>query len=338
MTPLRPCRLPCCLVTLLLLAACRGEPSTAPTVEIAASPALAQLVTEDVDRFWRAYENGGRSGSASAFQQRYLDSASAGLRDFIGLRQLSAASLAQVATAYPAYLDALHAWWRTTPDRATVLNTIRANYGKIQALYPEAVFPPVTILVGRFSTGGTANDRGLLIGLEFFGRDAQAPLGALPAPVRENQKSWVHDLPPFVAHEYVHFLQIRARNFSGRDGATLLARSLNEGIAEFIGALAAGEPTYRDFFRVWQADEATYFAEFLREKDGTDISRWLYNQGRTAPGRPGDLGYFIGYRIAQAYYLKATDKAQAIRDLITLRDPAALLAQSGYAGSGPPIP
>jgi len=70
----------------------------------------------------------------------------------------------------------------------------------------------------------------------------------------------------------------------------------------------------------------------------TDISRWLFNQGRTAPGRPGDLGYFIGYRIAQAYYLKATDKAQAIRDLITLRDPAALLAQSGYAGSGPPIP
>ncbi|MFN8801702.1 MAG: hypothetical protein ACK5ZO_06025, partial [Gemmatimonas sp.] len=97
MTPIR-------LVSLLLLAACRGEPSTAPTVEIAASPALAQLVTEDVDRFWRAYENGGRSGSASAFQQRYLDSASAGLRDFIGLRQLSAASLAQVATAYPAYL------------------------------------------------------------------------------------------------------------------------------------------------------------------------------------------------------------------------------------------
>ena len=137
---------------------------------MAASPARAQLVTDDVDRFWRAFEIGGRSGSASAFQQRYLDSASAGLRDFIGLRQLSATSLAQVAAAYPAYLDALHAWWRT------------------------------------------------------------------------------------------------------------------------------------------------------------------------APGRPGDLGYFMGYRIAQAYYLKATDKAQAIRDLITVRDPAALLVQSGYAGSGPPIP
>lgn len=124
--------------------------------------------------------------------------------------------------------------------------------------------------------------------------------------------------------------------------ATNLATETAAAIVKLYGRRFTIEETFRDekedFFRVWQADEATYFAEFLREKDGTDISRWLYNQGRTAPGRPGDLGYFIGYRIAQAYYLKATDKAQAIRDLITLRDPAALLVQSGYAGSGPPIP
>jgi hypothetical protein len=34
----------------------------------------------------------------------------------------------------------------------------------------------------------------------------------------------------------------------------------------------------------------------------------------------------------------AADTAQAIRDLITLRDPDALLVRSRYAGSGPPIP
>lgn len=322
----------------LLLMGCGSDQSTAPDAGITTDPAQAQLVTEDVDRYWRAYEAGGRAGSTAAFQQRYLDSATAGLQDFIGLRQLTATSLVQVAAAYPSYLEAVRGWWRTTPDRNTVLNTIRANYATLKSRYPEAIFPPVTVLVGRYSTGGTVSGRGLLIGLEFFGRDAQAPLGELNAFARDNQKSWMRDLPPLVAHEHTHFLSGRAGSTSGRSGATLLARSLNEGVAEFIGELASGEPTYLRFFRVWQANEAAYFAEFLREKDGTDISRWLYNQGSTTGGRPGDLGYFIGYRIAQAYYARATDKAQAIRELIALRDPAALLAQSGYAGSGPAIP
>lgn len=45
-----------------------------------------------------------------------------------------------------------------------------------------------------------------------------------------------------------------------------------------------------------------------------------------------DLGYFIGYRIAQAYYNRKMDKQQAIRDIITGNggDVRALLAESGY--------
>jgi hypothetical protein len=46
--------------------------------------------------------------------------------------------------------------------------------------------------------------------------------------------------------------------------------------------------------------------------------------------RPGDLGYFIGYRIAQAYYNKQTDKAAAVRAIIEVFDADAFLAASGY--------
>jgi hypothetical protein len=330
------------LLTLLLLSACGGDVAgrgtpTEPTGDYPTDPAQAQLVTDDVDRYWRAYDAGGKSGNSTAFQRRYLDSATAGLREFIGLRQLTAASLAQVAGAYPAYFDALHAWW-STANRSAVLSTIRANYARVKQLYPNAFFPPVTLLVGRYSTAGTAGTSGLLVGFEFFGTDANAPLGALNSFARDNQKSWATDLAPLVAHEHTHYLSLRAGATSARNGAPLYARVLHEGVAEFIAELVAGQPTYLTFFRRWQANEANYFAEFLQEKDGTDVSRWLYNQGSTTGGRPGDLGYFIGYRVAQAYYLRATDKAQAVRELIELRDPAALLAQSGYAGSGPAIP
>lgn len=328
---------------LILLAACGGESTTRtpvePPGEYPTDPALAQLVTADVDRYWHAYDAGGRSGNTTAIQRRYLDSASAGLREFISLRQLTASNVAQAAVAYPAYFDALRAWWTSpTTDRAAVLTTIRANYGKIKQLYPNAFFPPVTVLVGRYSTAGTAGTSGLLVGFEFFGTDANAPLGALNAFARDNQKSWTTDLAPLVAHEHTHYLSLRAGATSARNGAPLYARVLHEGVAEFVGELVSGRPTYLNFFRVWQTNEAAYYAEFLQEKDGSDVSRWLYNQGSATSGRPGDLGYFIGYRIAQAYYNRAADKTQAVRELIELANPAAILAQSGYTGSGPAIP
>jgi hypothetical protein len=48
------------------------------------------------------------------------------------------------------------------------------------------------------------------------------------------------------------------------------------------------------------------------------------------PEKPGDLGYWVGYRIAKAYYLKATDKRLALKTLLELKDPKAILADSGW--------
>ncbi|MEP6732208.1 MAG: lytic murein transglycosylase, partial [bacterium] len=62
-------------------------------------------------------------------------------------------------------------------------------------------------------------------------------------------------------------------------------------------------------------------------------SRWLYNQGSSTAtaSHPGDLGYFIGYRIAEAYYAKQTDKRAALRDIIEMSNADDFLARSGYA-------
>jgi hypothetical protein len=42
------------------------------------------------------------------------------------------------------------------------------------------------------------------------------------------------------------------------------------------------------------------------------------------------MGYFVGFRIAEAYYAQAKDKKAAIGDLLELRDPDAILKTSGY--------
>ena len=63
--------------------------------------------------------------------------------------------------------------------------------------------------------------------------------------------------------------------------------------------------------------------------DSTDLSPWLYNY---TPGsqEPYDLGYWVGYRIAKAYYLQARDKREAVRALVQQDDPKAILAASGW--------
>jgi len=49
-----------------------------------------------------------------------------------------------------------------------------------------------------------------------------------------------------------------------------------------------------------------------------------------------DLGYWVGYRIAKAYYQRAADKQQAVREILEMSDPKAFLAKSGWRpGMGP---
>lgn len=320
-----------------LWSACASSPNSAPDPrDYPTDPSQAQFNTADVDRYFRAYDSGGRTGSADPFQRIYLDSASAPLREFSELRAVTATSLGQVAGAYPRYLEALRVWWLSASRQANVISTVRTNFARIKAQYPDAFFPPVTILMGRYSTGGTIGRTGIFIGVEFYGVDANAPTTELNAFARNNQKSWSRDLPTLIAHEHVHLLASAAGAPTG-SSRTLLARALDEGVAEFVGSLSAGAPSYGGFFAEWQQREREFWLVFERERGGVAYDRWLFNQQNATLAWPGDLGYFMGYRIAQAYYNQAADKTQALRDLIANKNPEAILARSGYAGSGPVI-
>jgi uncharacterized protein YjaZ len=69
---------------------------------------------------------------------------------------------------------------------------------------------------------------------------------------------------------------------------------------------------------------------------GMDLSGWLY--GSPPEGRPADLGYFFGYRIAQSYYERAVEGAgadleasrEAVREILTVVGFPDFLERSGY--------
>jgi uncharacterized protein YjaZ len=105
--------------------------------------------------------------------------------------------------------------------------------------------------------------------------------------------------------------------------------SLVEGAAEFTAELISGDVGSYQLKSWTKGREAQIEAAFVEDEDKTDLSNWLYN-GPGTPEHPGDLGYWVGYRIVRAYYQNAADKHQALRDIFGMRDPKAFLARSGW--------
>ena len=309
------------VVILLVVASCHHSEISGPS-----GPGDAQLVTTDIVNFWRAYDMG---ATASAFQSEYLDHASPGLQEFISKRSLTAASVAQMVQSYPRYFTAVRSNMLGLATNLVVRDRFAAGNTRLRELYPAAIFPPVTLLVGRFSTGGTTGNSGLLIGSEFYSIDNTTPLDELGSFQRANVHS-ADSLEFVIAHESIHIQQGAAGSLRGSAG-TLLEQAISEGSADFLGELVSGGTINGKIYEWALPREAALWADFKTEMNGQDVSRWLYNQATATVDRPGDLGYFIGYRISKAYYDAAADKAAAIRDIIQVKGgAAAFLTHSGY--------
>lgn len=119
-----------------------------------------------------------------------------------------------------------------------------------------------------------------------------------------------------LAHEYAHIQQPEALQAlePGNPEATVLRISLGEGAAEFIAELISGGIS-EQWLTVWTKGREEEIGEaFLRDRDKTNLSAWLYN----------------GYRVVRRYYFHASDKHAALEKIFNMNDPKAFLAASGW--------
>jgi hypothetical protein len=287
-------------------------------------PDSARVVTEDIARFWAAWDrldaSATREDSVRVFQEAYLDPGSAGLGAFTELRIHSAEELVAQVSSHRRYYEAIRPNTLRAPEMA---GAIREGMRSLQAHYPDAVFPDVYLLIGRMNSGGTLTEAGLYIGTELYSRGETTPVDELNDWERSVVKS-SDGLPCIVLHELMHYQQDTAAS------TTLLARSIREGSADFLTHVVAGCSINDHLAAYGDANEAALWTQFREEMHGDDFSNWLY-QGAVAGERPADLGYYMGYRIAEAYYERAEDKAQAFHDILHIQDFEAFLDASGYA-------
>ena len=278
---------------------------------VPAQSAETMIHTDDVDLFYKVYDAADGHPTAEQLQRDYLDAGSEGLHNLAKLRNVSGVRIADTLSKHPELYVKARGCTAALPR---VRERVEVALRNLVRLYPQARTPPVTIAVGRGKPVGVGSPvTGLQIGLE-----ALCSAEWMNPNVEDR---FVH----VIAHEYAHVQQVR--ELVDDEYPTVLGRSLIEGAAEFVAALTSGKTGYAHFDALTKGREREIETAFVADVDQTELSRWVDN---STMEKGNDLGYWVGYRICKAYYRRATDKRQALREILELSDPHAFLAKSGW--------
>jgi hypothetical protein len=266
---------------------------------------------EDVELFYRIYDAAAGHPAADQLQHDYLDVGSDGLHTLAKLRNVTGERIAASIEKNPKMYSDAKRCLRVLPRARERLYTVLGN---LRREYPQARTPDITIAVGRGKPVGVGSPvTGVQVGLE--------ALCAATFTNPNDEDRFVH----LIAHEYAHVQQ--NPEIVDDQSLTVLEGALMEGAAELTAEVTSGGIANAYFPSLTAGHEKEIETRFLADLDKTDTSAWLYN---STYEKPGDLGYWVGYRITKAYYQRAKDKRQALKEILEMTDPHAFLAKSGW--------
>ena len=288
------------------------------------------VLTADIDHFWEAFDHLKNcktfADSANSFQKLYLDRATDGLIDFIRVRDFQAEKYVKLIAKYPKFYKSLR---KNTFIVKKSEQTIERVFLKFKEIYPNFKPFKVCFAMGIMNTGGTISNNFVLIGTEITTSTKEMDLSEFEdneyRKLFEGSEDLQIKIKSLVAHECVHTQQPRSIDPNSIK-CELLYRTLREGSADFIAELVSGNEKTNEY---GDKNEKQIWTDFKNEICNENSNNWLYNHS-TVKGKPADLGYFVGYKIAKEYYKNSKDKKQAVNDIIEMTNPLRFLELSKY--------
>lgn len=292
--------------------------------QLNSDPNEAVFVVSDITHFWRAYDS--TRGKTTEDQERifqtvYLDKASAGFQSWIEKRDKHVEKLVKGVNSMTPFFESVR---ENTFKVEAYEEEMRAGFYAFKYLYPDAVFPDVYSFVWDFfHSGSTVSDAGLLIATETQTISNNTPMDQFPEIHRRMIRSFtLKNLTPVVVHESVHLQQ------PDLETTTLLERAIREGSADYLAELATDRNPSQAVHDYANPKEQELWKRFQKVMLGNENGDWIH----TIPDdKPAGLGYWMGYKIVEAYYQKQADKKQAIHKLLTTTDYSAIYEESRYA-------
>ncbi|AEW00052.1 secreted protein [Niastella koreensis GR20-10] len=270
------------------------------------------IFTSDIDHFWQAFDSVQTTRDTirqvEIMQSLYIDKGTAGLREFMQLRNFDAKRLVTVIDSYPLFWKSIRSSTLTIPPQ---IPTIETYLDKLKNVYPDTKPANVYFTISAVRAAGVTQDSVILIAAEIAMGDQHTVASEFPDKRLANffkPKATV-DIIPIIIHEYVHAQQ-------KGEGKNLLGQCIYEGACDFITELVLNKPLNQSYLVYGRENEQELKAQFKKEMFSEDLSNWLYNG--TTTKTMGDLGYFMGYTICKSYYRNAKNKQQAIQQIIRL--------------------
>lgn len=255
-----------------------------------------RIVTTDIDNFWRAYDQiittTDNSKQLEYLNKEFIEKGTPGLKAIMQARRYTPQEYVEAINKRPEFWSSIR---EKTLKANEFAHDIEAGINKLKKLYPELKPANIYFTVGVFRTGGTTSENNILIGSEIVFADQRN----------------IDNLVFTNVHEFVHTQQ-KVNNCDN-----LLGQSVMEGVAEFLTVKALETPSTAPAISFGKANEQRVKEVFAREMFNRYTNFWLYSD---APNifNTRDLGYYVGYAIAEKYYEKAKDKKLAVKEMIEL--------------------
>jgi hypothetical protein len=290
------------------------------------NPAKAVINTSDIDLFWKVYDRflADTSQAQELFLSQYFEKGTPALQQYYILKTGNIGGIKGFVRNM-ATMRKFYAGIRSNTNQVKYLeDSVRTVYNHLKNVYPAAVYPPLTFVIGGWSSGGTSTEYGLLVGADMYANNESTDKSELNAWQKRNGNLF-KNLKNVVAHELVHAQQQHLKK-----DTILLKYAIEEGMADFIGELISGQTANVALHQLTKGKEKKIWEAFKKEMYLDRYSNWIANSSQERADWPADLGYWVGYQICKAYFDEAENKKQAIDDMLHIQDYRAFLAKSKF--------
>lgn len=292
------------------------------------------IYTLDIDNFWTAYDKivrtTNREEQLEYINELFIDKGSPGLKALMHAKRYTDKSYIDAINSHPLFWRSIRA---NTFKAKGIAREIEIDTAKIKKVYPELRPASIYFTIGAFRTGGTTVGDMVLIASELAMADRKAVTSEFSSQF-SNLKTYfatnpIANIVQLNTHEYVHTQQ------KTTIANTLIGQAVMEGVAEFVAVKATGKPhAIPTPFIYGKRNKLTVSAAFATDMYDEDTGLWFYSNTQNE-FKTRDLGYYVGYAICEEYYRKASNKKQAVREMIDLNydnlvDLEAFVEKSGY--------
>ncbi|WP_413532386.1 hypothetical protein [Empedobacter brevis] len=276
-----------------------------------------KVFTSDMDNFWIAYDKITQTKDSvlqyKYLNDEYLSKGTEGLKLIREARNYTDKDYIYAINSYPKFWNSVR---KNTLKSKNLSKDLNKGIKKLRLIYPELKPANIYFTIGALRSNGTYRNGHVLIGSELAMADKNTITDEFPENLRNARRLYfdsepINHLVLLNVHEYVHTQQ---KPFVDN----LLSYVIHEGIAEFVSVKAMNVPSEAPAITYGKRNNEKVRARFEEEMfNMNNLYKWLWGD---APNEFGvrDLGYYIGYQMAENYYNQAENKKAAIKELIEL--------------------